>query len=75
DDDFVLELRSASEAPVTAVPHAHRVPVSGIGAAGPLPQDHPRAVMVCRSGLRSWQAARRLRPHWPGEIVLAAMGD
>ncbi|MFA7432133.1 MAG: HesA/MoeB/ThiF family protein [Gemmobacter sp.] len=71
-DDFVVELRDAAEAPCPAAPHARRLRVEDFGPGGPLPAPGQRAVFACRSGLRSWRAADRLRPHWGGEIVLLA---
>jgi molybdopterin/thiamine biosynthesis adenylyltransferase len=34
-----------------------------------------RAVMVCRTGLTAWRAARILQNYWQGEISLIALGD
>ncbi|AMY69589.1 HesA/MoeB/ThiF family protein [Frigidibacter mobilis] len=70
--DFVVELRGAEEAPVPAAPHAQRLPVEAFGPGGPAPAPGQRAVFACRTGLRAWRAADRLRPHWPGEIALLA---
>ena len=72
-DDLVIDLRPASEAPRKATPGALRIPA--YGAAGPLPQPDQRAVLACRSGLRSWRAAAALARRWPGEITLLALGD
>jgi hypothetical protein len=74
-DDFVAELRGEDEAPVPVAPHARRVSVDDFGPCGPKPANGQRAVLVCRSGLRSWRAANRLQPVWDGEILLVAMGD
>lgn len=70
--DFVADLRSAAEAPVAL---GLRLGVEAFGAGGPRPAEGQRAVLVCRSGLRSWRAARRLRGVWGGEIALVAAGD
>ena len=71
-EDFVVELRDATETPQPAAPHARRLRVEDIGPAGPIPAPGQRAVFACRSGLRAWRAADRLRAVWPGEIALLA---
>ncbi len=70
--DFVAELRDPAEAPCPAAPHAVRHRVEDFGPGGPLPGPDQRAVLACRSGLRAWRAADRLRRVWPGDIALLA---
>jgi sulfur-carrier protein adenylyltransferase/sulfurtransferase len=55
-------------------PSALRLRVDAFGPGTPLPAPGQRAVLCCRSGLRSWQAARRLERVWGGEIALVALG-
>lgn len=71
-DDFVVELRDIAETPHLLVPQAKRLSVRDIGPNGPKPAKGQRAIFVCRSGLRAWNAADRLRPYWDGEIALLA---
>ena len=70
--DFVVDLRGPAEAPRPAAPHAYRLSVEDVGSDGPVPATGQRAVLACRSGLRAWRAADRLRALWPGEIALLA---
>lgn len=70
--DFVVDLRDSTEAPHAAAPNARRQKVEDFGPAGPQPAAGQRAVLACRSGLRAWRAADRLRSVWPGEIALLA---
>lgn len=73
--DFTVDLRGADEAPEPATPWARRLTVEAFGPGGPVPEPGQRAVLCCRSGLRSWRAARRLGEVWAGEIALVALGD
>lgn len=75
DRDFVVDLRGADEAPRPVTPFAIRHTVGAFGPDGPRPAAGQRAVLCCRSGLRAWQAARRLRLGWSGETFLVAVGD
>jgi molybdopterin/thiamine biosynthesis adenylyltransferase len=72
-DDHVVDLRGVEEAPVPATPDALRLTVAE--AARRLPAPGRRAVLACRSGLRAWQAGRRLAAVWGGDIRLLALGD
>jgi molybdopterin/thiamine biosynthesis adenylyltransferase len=72
-DDWLVDLRAAGEAG-PALPGATRHRVTDFDTPD-IPPDHPRAVLACRTGLRSWQAATRLRGTWDGDIALIALGD
>lgn len=72
-NDALTDLRAADE-PGPALAGAARRIVADFDIP-PLPDKGQRAVLACRSGLRAWQAATRLRQHWPGEIALIALGD
>jgi molybdopterin/thiamine biosynthesis adenylyltransferase len=74
-EDFVVDLRDAAEAPAPVAPWALRLALEAIGPGGPRPAPGQRAVFACRSGLRAWRAADRLRPCFSGEIVLVADSD
>ena len=71
--DTVIDLRGVDEAPETVTPDAARLTVADIPATRPEPAS--RAVLVCKSGLRAWQAASHMRGYWDGPITLIAMGD
>ncbi|WP_297769408.1 ThiF family adenylyltransferase [uncultured Roseovarius sp.] len=71
--DWLVDLRAEDE-PGPALPNATRRTVTEFDHPDTTPQG-VRAVLACRSGLRSWQAATRLRGHWDGEIALIALGD
>ena len=75
ETDFVVELRAPDE-PGGKVEHTVRANVTDFETQdAPRPLEGQRAVMVCRSGLRAWQAAERLSQNWNGDIALIAMGD
>lgn len=73
--DFVVELRDTVEAPDPVCAHAQRLTVAQFADHMPVPANDQRAVFVCRSGLRAWQAASNLRSYWDGDISLVAIGD
>ncbi|WP_040174290.1 HesA/MoeB/ThiF family protein [Phaeobacter piscinae] len=72
DEDYVVELRSAQEAPTPAVRAAVRILPETLRASD-LPRDR-RVVLACHSGLRAWRMAAEIAPEFVGELVLLAAG-
>ncbi|PRD43453.1 thiamine biosynthesis protein ThiF [Phyllobacterium phragmitis] len=75
EDDLLVELRGADEAPQALRTDAMRAIVDEFQAASIVPPEGRRVVMCCRSGLRAWRAASALQRYWPGDIALIAAGD
>ena len=71
-DDFVIDLRDQSEAPL-ATPNAIRVELDKITAELPLALAK-RVVLCCQAGQRAWAAAEKLSDFWVGPVVLIAAG-
>lgn len=69
-DDVILELRGTEEAPVPIHPQAQRVELETLRISEP--NKGKRLALCCATGLRAWRAAERIKPDWPGEIVLVA---
>lgn len=72
--DHVIDLRAPTE-PGPTLPRATRLTVPDFTPSSPTPPANLRVVLACRSGLRAWQAAERLREYWSGEIALVALGE
>ena len=72
DKDCIIDLRDTDEAPQVFHPAARRGTVGGLTLE---PAHGQRAVLACRSGLRAWRAADKLREVWQGDLALVALGD
>jgi molybdopterin/thiamine biosynthesis adenylyltransferase len=71
--DWLVDLRAEDEGG-PALPASIRRTPTDFDSPDTRPKGK-RAVLACRSGLRAWSAASRLRARWPGEIALIALGD
>jgi rhodanese-related sulfurtransferase len=75
DEDLVIDLRGAAEAPVLPFPAALRIGVEALErGAQPLPAA-PRIVVCCRTGVRAWRAARALQAQGHRNVALLALGE
>lgn len=72
NDDRVIDLRSALEAPLLATPTALRMQLEELAALRP--HDGQRTVLCCRSGLRAWHAAKRLEADGFNNLAVYAAG-
>ncbi|MCZ4272390.1 HesA/MoeB/ThiF family protein [Maritalea porphyrae] len=69
--DRVIELRTNQEAPFPVVPHAKQMVAGDIEN---LAIEDERIVIVCRTGLRAWNAGLALQQKGGDNIVLVATG-
>jgi molybdopterin/thiamine biosynthesis adenylyltransferase/rhodanese-related sulfurtransferase len=75
DTDVVIDLRSASETPVSPFPAALRMAVEALEKAELHLPSETRVVLCCRSGVRAWRAAQALRSQGHANLALIAMGE
>jgi len=75
DNDIVIDLRSATETPVSPFPTALRVDVEALEKAQLQLPAEPRIVLCCRSGLRAWRGAQALRRQGYANLALLALGE
>jgi molybdopterin/thiamine biosynthesis adenylyltransferase len=73
-NDVTVELRSAQEAPVPAFAYSLRVDVDHVESVKEKLTTDTRVVLCCRTGLRAWRAAERLRASGHDNVVLFAAG-
>lgn len=73
--DVIIDLRSLSEAPVSAFAAALRINVDDVVGAKPRFSREQRVVLCCRSGVRAWRAARVLQSAGHENVALIALGD
>lgn len=73
--DFTVDLRSIDEAGAPSPDTVLRLTVDDFNTSRPTPKAGQHAILICRSGLRAWQAARILQSYWDGPISLIAIGD
>lgn len=71
--DLVIELRGPEEAPEPVTPQALRLTPEALDDWQPDQAD--RVVFCCKTGLRAWRAAHRLRSRGYDRVALLAVGD
>lgn len=74
-DDVTVELRGLQEAPTPAFATSLRLDVEHIEGVRPRVTPQTRVVLCCRTGLRAWRAASRLRAAGHENVALLATGD
>jgi molybdopterin/thiamine biosynthesis adenylyltransferase/rhodanese-related sulfurtransferase len=72
--DVTVDLRGIDEAPAPAFPSSLRISVDSVEQLANLEASR-RIVLCCRSGIRAWRAATRLRARGVTNFALIALGD
>lgn len=73
--DICVELRDVQEAPAPAIDSSVRLGVDQVDSLVPQLTSATRVVLCCRTGLRAWRAASRLRAAGHSNVALLAAGD
>jgi rhodanese-related sulfurtransferase len=73
--DITVELRGEQEAPTPAFSTSLRIAPEHVEGLRERVADDARIVLCCRTGLRAWRAAARLRDAGHRNVVLFAAGD
>jgi molybdopterin/thiamine biosynthesis adenylyltransferase len=73
--DVTVELRGEEEAPAPAFETSIRLAPDAVGSLGERLTADTRVVLCCRTGLRAWRAAMRLRAAGHQNVALFAAGD
>jgi molybdopterin/thiamine biosynthesis adenylyltransferase/rhodanese-related sulfurtransferase len=71
--DITVDLRSAGEAPTPAFASSLRMAADDVEQIAAHPEQ--RIVLCCRSGIRAWRAATKLRARGFNNLALIALGD
>jgi molybdopterin/thiamine biosynthesis adenylyltransferase len=74
-NDITVELRGEQEAPVPAFASSLRLAPERVESLRERVANNVRVVLCCRTGLRAWRAAARLRAAGHHNIALFAAGD
>jgi molybdopterin/thiamine biosynthesis adenylyltransferase/rhodanese-related sulfurtransferase len=74
-NDVTVELRGEQEAPVPAFESSLRLAPDGVEGLRDRVAEDTRVVLCCRTGLRAWRAATRLRAAGHHNVALFAAGD
>ncbi|MEJ0040499.1 MAG: HesA/MoeB/ThiF family protein [Gammaproteobacteria bacterium] len=74
-NDLTVELRGEQEAPVPAFESCVRLTAERVEGLRDRIADDVRVVLCCRTGLRAWRAAARLRAAGHRNVALFAAGD
>jgi rhodanese-related sulfurtransferase len=73
--DVTVDLRGIDEAPVPAFPSSLRISPDTVGQLAGTAAASQRIVLCCRSGIRAWRAATKLRARGITNLALIALGD
>lgn len=73
--DVIVELRGEQEAPVPAFASSLRLATDAVESLRDRVTGETRIVLCCRTGLRAWRVANRLRAAGHRNVALFAAGD
>ena len=72
DDDLIVELRDIKEAPVLIAKNAIRIELDSLKEKVTQFDKNKHLILICKSGVRSWKAAKSIEHMWENEISIIA---